>query len=168
MVLYTSFAIIICGREYIGVAVLSKVWREYVFPLSYTGKAKSFLKLRMLSYKNEKNTFHKYLKKFTCHHFLFYGFRLKIRRINKKWKAEAINRRKARLTKHNAKCRHLKKLTCKVTLRHVFNCLRPRAPYPPPPKHCIRVYRILIYTGGGGDWTTRDKVRGATVNKAGS
>jgi hypothetical protein len=28
----------------------------------------------------------------------------------------------------NAKCRHLKKLTCKVTLRQVFTCLRLRTP----------------------------------------
>ncbi len=32
----------------------------------------------------------------------------------------------------NEKCRHLKKLTCKETLRQVFICLRPRTPYPPP------------------------------------
>jgi hypothetical protein len=32
-----------------------------------------------------------------------------------------------------AKCRHLKRLTCKGTLRQVFICLRP----PPPPGFCL-------------------------------
>jgi hypothetical protein len=40
-----------------------------------------------------------------------------------------------------AKCRHLKKFTCKGTLRQVFICLRLRTPYSPPPNlhTCIRV-----------------------------
>jgi hypothetical protein len=33
--------------------------------------------------------------------------------------------RKFRLIESNAKCRHLKKFTCKWTLRQVFICLRP-------------------------------------------
>jgi hypothetical protein len=37
--------------------------------------------------------------------------------------------RKIRLKEGNAKCRHLKKLTCKGTLWPVFICLRPRTPY---------------------------------------
>jgi hypothetical protein len=41
-------------------------------------------------------------------------------------------RRKIRITEVNAKCRHLKELTCKGTLRQVFFFLRPRSPYPPP------------------------------------
>ncbi len=49
----------------------------------------------------------------------------------------------------------------------------PRTPYPPTLSHCIRVYRILIHTGkggrgGGGGELTGEKVRGATVLKAGS
>jgi hypothetical protein len=40
----------------------------------------------------------------------------------------------------HAKCRPLKILTCKGTLRQVFTCLRPRTPIPPPP-HCRRVSR---------------------------
>ncbi len=36
-----------------------------------------------------------------------------------------IHRRKIRLTESRAKCRYLKKLTCKGTLRQVFICLRP-------------------------------------------
>ncbi len=35
-------------------------------------------------------------------------------------------RRKIRLIEGNAKCRHLKKFTCKGTLRQVFISLRPR------------------------------------------
>jgi hypothetical protein len=41
-------------------------------------------------------------------------------------------RRKIRLIEGNAKCRHLKKLTCKGTLRQVFISLRPRTHIPPP------------------------------------
>jgi hypothetical protein len=40
-----------------------------------------------------------------------------------------------RLIEDNAKCRHLKKLTCKGTLRQEFKlfiCLRPRNPYTIP------------------------------------
>jgi hypothetical protein len=46
-------------------------------------------------------------------------------------------RRKKRLIEGNAKCSHLKKLTCKGTLRQVFICLWPRTPYPFPIAHCI-------------------------------
>ncbi len=31
--------------------------------------------------------------------------------------------------RRQCKCRHLKKLTCKGTLRQVFKCLRPKTPY---------------------------------------
>jgi hypothetical protein len=68
-----------------------------------------------------------------------------------------------------AKCRHLKKLTCKGTLRQVFICLRSSGPYPPPLTQCIRVYSVSLYVflqrKGGGCWT-REKVKGATVYKA--
>jgi hypothetical protein len=43
---------------------------------------------------------------------------------------ETLERRQVRVIKGNAKCRHLKKFTCKGTLRKVFICLRPRTPYP--------------------------------------
>ncbi len=59
--------------------------------------------------------------------------------------AESFKRRKIRLIEGNANCRHPKKLTCKRTLRR-------RTPYPPPLTHCL----------------TREKVRVATVHKAGS
>jgi hypothetical protein len=60
-----------------------------------------------------------------------------------------VHRRKIRLIEGNSKCCHLKKLIYKETLRQVFICLRPGAPYPPPITHCIRVYSILINTGKG-------------------
>jgi hypothetical protein len=45
-----------------------------------------------------------------------------------------------------AKCRHLKKLTCKGTLRQVFICLRPppllRHHTPPP----YTLYTCILYT----------------------
>jgi hypothetical protein len=57
------------------------------------------------------------------------------------------DRSKIRLIEDNAKCRHLKKMTCKETLRQVFICLRPKTTY--PPTHCILVYSIHIHTGKG-------------------
>jgi hypothetical protein len=60
-------------------------------------------------------------------------------------------------------CRHLKKLTCKGTLRQVFICLRSRTPYPPPPLHCNRVYSIL----GGERWRVEPERR-LEGHKAGS
>ncbi len=63
--------------------------------------------------------------------------------------------RNIRLIEDNAKCRHLKKLTCKETLRQVLYLSE--APSPPmgydpychPLTHCIRVYSKLIHTGKG-------------------
>jgi hypothetical protein len=72
-----------------------------------------------------------------------------------------------------AKCRHLKNLPVKG---FCGRCLSVRGPlpssdpiHPPPPTHCIRVHCIITHTGkrGGGE-LTREKVRGATVHKAGS
>ncbi len=62
-------------------------------------------------------------------------------------------RSKIRLIKGNAKCCHLKKLSCKGTLRQVFICLRlfQQNPIPPPP---YTLYTYLQYTyshGGGGE-----------------
>jgi hypothetical protein len=64
-------------------------------------------------------------------------------------------RRKIRLIEGNAKRRHLKKFTCKGTLRQVFICLRPPPllwPHILPYTLCICVYCKLIHTGkaGGG------------------
>jgi hypothetical protein len=75
----------------------------------------------------------------------------------------AADRRKMRLIEKNAKCRYLKKLTCKGTLQQVFYLYES-----PPP--CIYVYCIrYLFTqgGGGGGELTREKVRGAIVHKAG-
>ncbi len=57
-------------------------------------------------------------------------------------------RRKIRLLEGNAKYRHLKKLTCKVTLRQVFICLRPRTPCPPPILHTVYMYTVYLFTQG--------------------
>ncbi len=43
-----------------------------------------------------------------------------------------LTRRKIRLREGNAKCRHLKKITCKETLQQVFISLWPKTLYPPP------------------------------------
>ncbi len=59
-----------------------------------------------------------------------------------------LHRRKIRLIEGNAKCRHLKKLTCKVTLRQLFICLRLRTPYPPL-THCIG--KQFTLNGGEGE-----------------
>ncbi len=84
------------------------------------------------------------------------------------------DRRKIRQIESNAKCRYLKKLACKGILRQVFYPSRasspPMTPYSPPPlKQCIRVYSIhTIHTGKGGKGRelTREKIRGAIVDKA--
>jgi hypothetical protein len=53
----------------------------------------------------------------------------------------------------NAKCRQLKKLTCKRALRQMFICLRPRTPFPHLPfTHCIRVYcTVHLFTQRSGE-----------------
>jgi hypothetical protein len=61
--------------------------------------------------------------------------------------------RKIRLIEYNAKCRFLKKLTCKVTLRQMFYLSEgPLLSYEPipPHTHCILVYSIIIHTGNEG------------------
>ncbi len=79
-----------------------------------------------------------------------------------------VTRRKIRLIEGNAKCRHLKKWTCKGTCGRCCDfCLRPRTPYPPSPlTYCIRVYSILIHTEKGweGGELSREKVRVAALH----
>ncbi len=73
--------------------------------------------------------------------------------------------RNIRLIEGNAKCCHLKKLTCKGTLGQVFICRRPKTPYPPPPYTlytCIQ-YNYSYREGGKGESCTREKGRWATV-----
>jgi hypothetical protein len=70
---------------------------------------------------------------------------------------ETGRHRKIKLIEGNAKCGHLKKLTCKGTLRQAQN------PKPPPLTHCIRVYNILIHTEkmrGGRELNQREGERG--------
>jgi hypothetical protein len=75
--------------------------------------------------------------------------------------------RKIGLIESNVKCRYLKKLTCKETLRqefYLFEALSPpKPPYPPPLLHTVNVYSHM----GRGGKLTREKVRGAIVHKAG-
>ncbi len=62
-------------------------------------------------------------------------------------------RGKIRRIEGNAKCRHLNKLTCTGTLRHVFTVYLYEAQKNPIPllTHCnISVNSILIHTGKGG------------------
>ncbi len=77
--------------------------------------------------------------------------------------------RKIRLIEGNVKCRHLKKLTCKGTLRQLFICVRPKPPpRPPPPLYTCIQYIYSQREGGRGVSWTREKRRGTTVHKAGS
>jgi hypothetical protein len=61
--------------------------------------------------------------------------------------------RKRRLIEANAECRHLKKFTCKGTLREVYNVYLSEAQNPiPPPLHTVYVYTVYTYShreGGG-------------------
>jgi hypothetical protein len=81
--------------------------------------------------------------------------------------------RKIRLIEGNAKCRHLKSLL----LKGLFGrCLSVWGPEPHTPPNPYTLYTCIQYTysayshteGGGGKSWTKDKVRGATVHKAGS
>jgi hypothetical protein len=50
------------------------------------------------------------------------------------------------------------------------NLLMPRTPYPSP-LHTVYVYTVYLFTQGRREWgefSTREKVCGATVHKAGS
>jgi hypothetical protein len=76
---------------------------------------------------------------------------------------ECRRRRKIRLKKSNVKCRYLKKLTCKGTLRQVFYLSEDPLPSCDPIhlNTCI-LYTVLIHTGGE---LTRKKGRGASWSK---
>ncbi len=61
-------------------------------------------------------------------------------------------RKKIRLIEDNEKCRHLKSIVCKETLRRVFIFLRPRTSYPSPlyTLH-IYLYKVYLFTQKRGD-----------------
>ncbi len=79
---------------------------------------------------------------------------------------EGKEHRKIRLIEGNVKCRQLKILTCKETLRQVLICLRPRTPY--TMYTCIQYKSYSHREGGrGGAVEPERKIRGAKVHKAG-
>jgi hypothetical protein len=59
---------------------------------------------------------------------------------------EGLYRRKIRIIEGNAKCRHLKTLTCKDTLLQVFISLRPE----PHAQPLYTLYTVYLFTQGGG------------------
>ncbi len=63
------------------------------------------------------------------------------------WGSLRLHCRNIRLIEGNAKCRHLKKLTYKGTLRQVFICLRLRTPYTPL-LHILYEYTVYLFTQG--------------------
>jgi hypothetical protein len=63
---------------------------------------------------------------------------------------EYQDRRKIRLIKDNAKCRHLQKFTCKRDFAAGVYLSEGPEPHLRPLKHCICVYGILIHTWKGG------------------
>ncbi len=73
---------------------------------------------------------------------------------------------------NKVKCRHLKKFTCKGTLRQYLSVWGPEPHTPPPPAYTLYVCICTIYLftqgRGGGESYTGEKVRGTMVHKAGS
>jgi hypothetical protein len=72
---------------------------------------------------------------------------------------EGESRSKIRLIESNAKCRYLKKLTCKGTLRQVFICRRSRILYTLP-LNTVCINCTLARGGGGGDSETDRRLEG--------
>ncbi len=68
--------------------------------------------------------------------------------LNKRIYCFMLDSRKVRLIEGNAKCRQLKKLTCKRTLRQVFICLWPRTQYTPP---SYTLYTCIQYNYSHGE-----------------
>ncbi len=95
------------------------------------------------------------IKKTKC--FLVFLLKAACRWILRQLPVKGFSRTKIRLIEGNAKCRQLKKLACKVTLRQVFYLSETQNPVPPTLTHCTSVYNVLIHTGkgggGGGRWT---------------
>jgi hypothetical protein len=79
---------------------------------------------------------------------------------------DSLIRRKIRLIESNAKCRYLKKLTCKVTLRQVFYLSEapnpPMTPYHPPPHYTLYTCAQYTYSrreGGGGGGERANQIK---------
>ncbi len=75
---------------------------------------------------------------------------------------------KRRKIEGNPKCRHLKQLTCKGTLRQAFIRLsRSEAPFLPmtpfPPLHTVFVCAVYLFTRGRGGFERREKGTTVTV-----
>jgi hypothetical protein len=73
--------------------------------------------------------------------------------------------KKMGLIEGNAKCCHLKNLPVKGLCGR---CLSVWGAEPHAPLPTVYVYTVYLFTRGGGESWTREKVRGATVHKAGS
>ncbi len=83
------------------------------------------------------------------YYYIFMYININVTSASRNWLV--CRRRKIRLIEGSAKCRHLKKITSKGTLRQVFICLRPKIPYrPPPPLHAVSVYTVYLFTQGRG------------------
>ncbi len=83
--------------------------------------------------------------------------------------AEYTYRRRNRLKESNAKCRNLKKLICKGTLRQVFYLSETPSPPTTPIPPSFPLYTCIHYTfshreGWEGGELTREKVRGVIVH----
>jgi hypothetical protein len=80
----------------------------------------------------------------------------------------SLTRRKIRLIESNDKCRYLKKLTCKWTLRQVLYQYEVLSPPMTLYSPTVYVYTVYLFTHGrGGGVLTKEKVRGAIAHKTG-
>jgi hypothetical protein len=68
----------------------------------------------------------------------------------KRGRGEGAHRRKIRLIEDNAKCGHLKKLTCKGTMRRSIYVWVPEPHHTPPPLHTVYVYIVYLFKQGRG------------------
>ncbi len=92
--------------------------------------------------------------------------------VNSCWNIEGQAHGLINYKDSKARCRYLKKFTCKGALWQVFYLSEapfpPMTPCSPSPLHTVYVYTIYLFTqggGGGGRELTREKVRGATIYK---
>ncbi len=88
--------------------------------------------------------------------------------IDDAWVTGMLGKHRKTHRKH-AKCRHVKNWPVKGLCGRCLFVWFPE-PHPPPPTHCLCLYKNIQYTysnreGGGESWT-REKGSGATVYKA--